>query len=109
MKSLKKSSQRADAATRAERRSLETLVGKQTYGTWVDMLRRLVPDGRTHRVSVVVAGMLQCAAGIAYERFGAKPAKGTMAASLFTAVDWGDPDEITRELSDVVVQLFKDA
>lgn len=108
-KSLKKSSQHPDVATLGERRSLEGLVGKQTYGAWVEMLRRLVPDGRAHRLSVVVAGMLQCAAGIAYERCGAKPAKGTLAASLFAAVDWGDPDEVTRELSDVVVQLFKDA
>ena len=39
------------------KRSLQDVVGKETYSVWVDMLRTLVPGGRTHRVSVVVAGM----------------------------------------------------
>ena len=47
--------------TTKRKRSLEEVVGKETYALWVDMLRRLVPDGRTHRLSVVVAGMLQYA------------------------------------------------
>ena len=42
-------------------RSLEDAVGKETYALWVDMLHRLVPEGRTHRLSVVVAAMLQYA------------------------------------------------
>jgi hypothetical protein len=31
------------------KRSLQDVVGKETYTVWVDMLRELVPDGRTHR------------------------------------------------------------
>ena len=40
-------------------RNFRTVVGKDIYSAWVRMLRELVPDGRTHRLAVVVAGMLQ--------------------------------------------------
>ena len=46
-------------------RSLQEVVGEKTYSVWVEMLRELVPDGRTHRLSVVVAGMLHHALEIA--------------------------------------------
>ncbi|MCI0608598.1 MAG: hypothetical protein L0Z71_06005 [Anaerolineae bacterium] len=49
------------------KRSLQAVVGEATYAVWVDMLRELVPDGRTHRLSVVVAGMLQYALAVAEE------------------------------------------
>ena len=38
--------------------SLKNVVGNETYTVWVDMLKTLVPHGRTHRLSVVVASML---------------------------------------------------
>jgi hypothetical protein len=41
--------------------SLKNLVDKNTYDIWVKMLRLLGPDGRTQRISVLVAGMLQYA------------------------------------------------
>ncbi|MCK4415216.1 MAG: hypothetical protein KAY32_16915 [Candidatus Eisenbacteria sp.] len=88
---------------------LESLVGKPTYRVWVDMLGRLAPDGRTHRVAVVVAAMLQYAAGVAYEKYGGEPEEGTLAASLFNAAEWGDPEEIAAELSGVLARLFDDA
>ncbi len=47
------------------KRSLQDVVGKETYVVWVDMLHELVPDGRTHRLSVVIAGMLHYATAIA--------------------------------------------
>lgn len=47
--------------------SLQAVVGAQTYATWVDMLRRLVPDGRTHRLAPLVAGMRQYATLVAIE------------------------------------------
>ncbi|MBI2603883.1 MAG: hypothetical protein HYW48_12595 [Deltaproteobacteria bacterium] len=46
----RKSSYRAD---------FEAIVGKEMYGCWIDMLQHLVPGGRTHRLCVLVAGMLQ--------------------------------------------------
>lgn len=49
------------------KRSLQDVVGKETYQVWVEMLRKLVPDGRTYRLSVVVAGMLHYATALAEE------------------------------------------
>jgi hypothetical protein len=46
---------------RKSKRSLEDVVGEKVYNVWVDMLHELVPEGRTHRLSVVVAGMLEYA------------------------------------------------
>lgn len=43
------------------KQTLEEVVGQETYAMWVDMLRRLVPEGRTHRLAVLVAGMLHYA------------------------------------------------
>jgi hypothetical protein len=40
---------------------LQAVVGKAAYAVWVDMLRELVPDGRTHRLPVVIAAMRQYA------------------------------------------------
>lgn len=47
---------------------IETVVGKKVYGVWLDMLVRMVPHGRTHRLSVLIASMLQYAQEIAYEK-----------------------------------------
>lgn len=40
---------------------LEKLVGHEVYSSWIKMLQALVPHGRTHRLAVLVAGMLQYA------------------------------------------------
>ena len=61
--------------TTKRKRSLEEVVGKETYALWVDMLRSLVPDGRTHRLSVLVAGMLQYAYLIATDNQDEEPKK----------------------------------
>jgi hypothetical protein len=87
------------------KRSLQDVVGKETYSVWVDMLRVLVPDGRTHRLSVVVAGMLQYALEVADD-----DAKEPSAAkSLIDSTETADPDDVKGLLHDVVAQLFKDA
>ena len=90
------------------KRSLQDVVGKETYAVWVDMLRQLVPDGRTHRLSVVVAGMLQYATAIAEELDEDELEEDSVALSLIKANEMG-PDEIKDELHDVVKRLFKDA
>jgi hypothetical protein len=57
----KSSSKRRPVRTKLGK-DLENLVGTEIYSTWIQMLRRLVPGGRTERLSVLVAAMLQYAA-----------------------------------------------
>ena len=87
------------------KRSLQDVVGKETYSVWVDMLRELVPGGRTHRISVVVAGMLQYALEAAEN----DAEELSVAKSLTDSAETSDPDEVKSLLYDVVSQLFKDA
>ena len=65
--------------------SLKTIVGRETYTVWIKMLRELIPDGRTHRMAPIVAGMLQYAANIAYEKYGDEPGEGSAVHSLLLA------------------------
>lgn len=90
------------------KRSLQDVVGKETYNVWVNMLRELVPDGRTHRLSVLLAGMLQHALTVAEELDEDELEEDSVALSLINANEMG-PDEIKDELHDVVKLLFKDA
>jgi hypothetical protein len=90
-------------------RTLAAIVGPQTYAVWVEMLKALVPHGRTHRLSVVVAGMLQHAAGVAYRSTRGKAPRGSVAASFLAASETADPEEIAAELGDVLARLFGDA
>lgn len=90
------------------KRSLQEVVDEDTYSVWVDMLRRLVPDGRTHRLSVLLAGMLQYALTIAENLDEDELEEDSVALSLINANEMA-PDEIKDELHDVVKRLFKDA
>ena len=90
------------------KRSLQDVVGKQTYDVWVDMLRELVPDGRTHRLSVVIAGMLHYATTITEKLAEDEVKEDSVALSLIHANEM-DPDGIKEELHDVVKVLFEDA
>lgn len=47
--------------TQKKENDLEKLVGIDVYSTWIKMLKSLVPYGRTHRLSVVIASMLEYA------------------------------------------------
>lgn len=97
-------------AGRAKRkRSLKSIVGAKTYAVWTEMLHHLVPDGRTHRLAPMVAGMLEYASIIAYEKFGATPPEESVARSLLFASEQGDPEEARTTLSDVVERLFEDS
>ena len=95
--------------TTKRKRSLEEVVGKETYALWVAMLRRLVPEGRTYRLSVVVAGTLQYAYLIAAENQDDDFGEGSVAQALLDSGDGGDPEEVAEYLYDVVDRLFKDA
>jgi hypothetical protein len=73
------------------------------------MLRKLVPDGRTHRLSVMLAGMLQYAAVMANANGDKEEDENSLAASLLEATEASDPSEVNDLIHDAVVQLFKDA
>jgi hypothetical protein len=90
------------------RRSLQDVVGTETYSVWVAMLRELVPEGRTHRLSVVIAGMLQYALVLAERLDEDELEEDSVALSLVNATEMS-PDEIKDELHDVVKRLFRDA
>lgn len=89
--------------------SLEEIVGKETYTVWVEMLRRLVPDGRTHRLSPLVAAMLQYASTMAYEKYGGNPEEGSAAQLLLEASEAYEPEEAVELLSELVQGLFEEA
>ena len=91
------------------KRSLQDVVGKEIYSVWVEMLRALVPGGRTHRLSVVIAGMLQYALEKAAKIKHRNEEEHSVAMSLIDADDAGYPDGIKELIHDVVDRLFKDA
>lgn len=86
---------------------LEQLVGDQVYSVWVDMLRRLVPEGRTHRLAPTIAAMLEYATEIAHEK-GSAPEEGT-AAHAFTSSGEAGYEAAEDALMPLVKKLFKDA
>jgi len=90
-------------------RGLQDVVGKKTYEVWVDMLRELVPDGRTHRLSVVVAGMLEYAVGKASLMEHRTEEEHSVAMSLIDAQEAGYPEHIKGLIHDMVDRLFMDA
>jgi hypothetical protein len=91
------------------KRSLKDVVGKETYSIWVDMLRILVPDGRTHRLSVVIAGMLQYALEIAEGIKNRNEDEHSIAMSLIESTESSNPEDAKGLLHDVVSRLFEDA
>jgi len=91
------------------KRSLKTVVGEDTYSVWVAMLHTLVPSGRTHRLSVLIAGMLQYAYSVADEKRKKDIEEDSVEDSLLSAGETGNPEEVEDAIGDVVKQLFKDA
>lgn len=89
--------------------SLQDVVGPQTYAVWVDMLRNLVPDGRTHRLAPLIAGMLQQAAKIANTYEDEYRVEGTTADNLRKAEEAEDPEEVNALLLGLIDRLFADA
>ena len=64
--------------------SLQEVVGEEVYRTWVSMLRELVPDGRTHRLALLVAAMLQYALVMAQEKRDEEMDETSLIYSLLT-------------------------
>ena len=104
----------AAARPRSNRRSLpertlSSVVSAQTYAAWLEMLRSLVPDGRTHRLSIVVAGMLRHAVDVAVAKFGDTAPERSAAASLIRTVEEDDPEKVADQIGDLAERLFRDA
>ena len=104
-----KTKKQAKAVAKEGNRSLRDVIGTDTYEAWVRMLRMLVPDGRTHRLAVMLAGMLQYAAAMAGTAGDVEEEEGSLATSLLDATEVSDPSEVKDLIHDAVVQLFKDA
>jgi len=88
--------------------SLKSIVGAKVYGVWLDMLKELAPWGRTHRLAVVVAGMLHYASASAANNKDVDK-EGSVAWNLVAATETPDPDEVAGYLMDAIQQLFRDA
>jgi hypothetical protein len=104
-----KTRKQVKTSVRETNRSFSSVVGADTYEVWVQMLRELVPDGRTHRLAVMVASMLHYAVGISAAKSTKERPEGSLALSLLEASDATDPSDVEELIHDAVVQLFKNA
>lgn len=86
---------------------IKSVVGAKTYNVWIAMLKALVPHGRTHRLAVVVAGMLQFAFHLANEKE-ESCSKSRKFLSLYERF-LDDPEVEEDKVIELVETLFKDA
>jgi hypothetical protein len=86
---------------------LQSIVGETTYEVWVDMLRILVPGGRTHRLAPMLAGMLRYAVEQS-TRKGRRPRPSGALVEALIALDEGDDDAAVL-VTAAVQRLFRDA
>lgn len=87
---------------------IKDVVGSKNYSVWLGMLKRLVPNGRTHRLSVVVASMLKFSYEIAQEREESN-AKARKLSSIFESAFEHDEENGIEPLLKITEQVFKDA
>ena len=101
---------RKAAAPAVKTRSLELVVGAEVYRVWVGMLSHLGKDGGTHRLTVVVASMLQHASHIASEASKHRRSRDAVIdQALLIALQEPEPGGENDELAEAVVGLFDDA
>jgi hypothetical protein len=95
------------AGRKESRIMLKGVVGAKTYHVWLEMLRYLVPYGRTHRLSVLVAGMLQYALHVSHE----KARSSARARRLYEKLtpDCEDYEEHFASIVELAESLFEDA
>lgn len=86
--------------------SLATIVGEPTYKVWVQMLSELVPEGRTHRLALLVAGMLQYAAQVAEVDEDSDDPLAHAFTTMYEAYDAGSVPKVIYRSAE---QLFFDA
>ena len=87
---------------------VKSVVGTKTYTVWLDMLRCLVPHGRTHRLSVLVAGMLQCAYDVAFKK-AETDTKARKLLEVFESAHENHEDEYVDGIIEIAERLFHDA
>ena len=87
---------------------LREIVGDNVYDVWVAMLKKLVPDGRTHRLSVLVASMLAYASNVAWSSRVADD-EDDPAYPLLAASEGMEDEEALRLLKPMLTRLFRDA
>lgn len=85
-----------------QKQSLQVVVGSHTYAAWVDMLRRLVPNGRTQRLAPLVAGMLHYATLLGYET----TEDNAVVEALQAAAEADEPDESSQWLLPLIDRLL---
>ena len=86
---------------------IKSVLGAKTYGVWMTMLKSLVPHGRTHRLAVVVAGMLQCAYHVASRKKESCSRSRKFLSLYERSID--DPEEEMNTVIKLAEALFKDA
>ena len=84
------------------------VVGTKAYNVWLDMLRCLVPHGRTHRLSVLVAGMLQYTYDIAHKK-AETDTKARKLLEIFESAYESHEDEYVDGIIEIAEKLFDDA
>lgn len=89
--------------------TLQSVVGTETYKVWTRMLNHLIPDGRTHRLAPIIAGMLRYATVIAIEKNNTNKEPDTISRNLEIADELNDPNEIKKILSESLEILFDDS
>jgi hypothetical protein len=87
---------------------MKEVIGAKIYNVWLDMLKSLVPHGRTHRLSVLVAGMLQYAQEVAYKKAESNSKARKLAESFESAFESSD-EEYLDKIIEIVENLFEDA
>ena len=87
---------------------IKDVVGSKNYNVWMEMLKRLVPGGRTHRLSVVVASMLQIVYEIAQEKEESNT-KARELSDIFESAYEDNEESGIESLLKITEQLFKDA
>jgi len=90
-----------------ERPAKQSVVGETTYEVWLDMLRILVPGGRTHRLAPMLAGMLRYAVEQSTRKGRRHRPSGALVEALI-ALDEGDDDAAVL-VTAAVQRLFRDA
>jgi len=89
-----KTKKQKQAAVKKTSRSFGDVVGEDIYAVWVRMLKALVPHGRTHRLSIVLASMLQYATSVTELNQEEETDDGSLASALIQATEVGEPSEV---------------
>lgn len=94
---------------------LRSLVGDSVFTAWLETLRLIVPEGRTHRLAVVLAGMLAHAASVA-RRLPKSRRRGPLVEMLIDPSEVSDTADaytpyegVFHPLEDLVASLFLEA